>query len=173
MIVVASHCFTVVKSHELAYPLAVVLRQIFLNLTALFSYPVFFCFFHAHLNIVVHFPVFCRFFRFKSFHAMIYPFVAPIKTICSDPRVFSSGGVCQGSHRLLQSLLCWRWSSSSLFIMMRCSNFPPIIAWKVSNTLGSFSFSHTLDWYLYTVAYNSQKILHLLRRYTSKCSLYS
>ena len=88
MIVVASHCFTVVKSHELAYPLAVVLRQIFLNLTALFSYPVFFCFFHAHLNIVVHFPIFCRFFRFKSFLSQFSPFVAQIDNFCSDQGFF-------------------------------------------------------------------------------------
>ena len=31
-------------------------------------------------------------------------------------------------------------SVSSLLMMVRGANFPPIIAWKVSNTLGSFSF---------------------------------
>ena len=31
-------------------------------------------------------------------------------------------------------------SVSSLIMMVRGVNFPPIIAWKVSNTLGSFSF---------------------------------
>ena len=45
---------TVVKS--LVCPLTVVLLQIFFNLTSLFSYPVFFCLFHAPLN--VHFLVF-------------------------------------------------------------------------------------------------------------------
>ena len=31
-------------------------------------------------------------------------------------------------------------SISSLFIMVRSRNFPPILVWKVSDTLGSFSF---------------------------------
>ena len=34
-------------------------------------------------------------------------------------------------------------SVSSLFMMMTGANFPSIIAWKVSNTLGSFSFSRS------------------------------
>ena len=34
-------------------------------------------------------------------------------------------------------------SVSSLFMMVRGANFPPIIAWKVSKTLGSFSFSRS------------------------------
>ena len=32
---------------------------------------------------------------------------------------------------------------TSLFMMLRRANVSPIIAWKVSNTLGSFSFSRT------------------------------
>ena len=52
--------------HELVCPLTVVLPQIFFNLTTLFSYPVFFCLFHAPLDVVVHLPVFLRSFRFKS-----------------------------------------------------------------------------------------------------------
>ena len=34
-------------------------------------------------------------------------------------------------------------SVSSLFMMLRGANFLPITAWKVSNTLGSFSFSRS------------------------------
>ena len=34
-------------------------------------------------------------------------------------------------------------SVSSLLMMVRGANLPPIIAWKVSNTLGSFSFSRS------------------------------
>ena len=34
-------------------------------------------------------------------------------------------------------------SVSSLSMMVRGANFPPIIAWKVSNTLGSFRFSRS------------------------------
>ena len=50
---------------------------------------------------------------------------------------------------LLQSLLCWRWWSLNLclslrwFMMVRGANLPPIIAWKVSNTLRAFSFSRS------------------------------
>ena len=43
--------------HELVCPLTVVL-QIFFNLTTLFPYPVLFSFFHASLDVVVHFLVF-------------------------------------------------------------------------------------------------------------------
>ena len=34
-------------------------------------------------------------------------------------------------------------SVSSLFMIVRGANFPPIIAWKVYNTSGSFSFSRS------------------------------
>ena len=34
-------------------------------------------------------------------------------------------------------------SVSSLLVIVRGANLPPIIAWKVSNTLGSFSFSRS------------------------------
>ena len=44
--------------HELVCPLTVVLPQTFFSLTTLFPYPVFFCLFHAPLEVVVHFLVF-------------------------------------------------------------------------------------------------------------------
>ena len=50
--------------HELICPLTVVLPQIFFNHTTLFSYPVFLRLFHAPLDVVVHFLVFLRSFRF-------------------------------------------------------------------------------------------------------------
>ena len=53
--------------HELVCPLTVVLPQIFFSVTTLFSFPVFFCLFHASLDVVVHFPVFLRSYRFKLF----------------------------------------------------------------------------------------------------------
>ena len=53
--------------HKLLWPFSVVLPQNFFNLTTLFSYPVFFCLFHARFDAVVHFLVFLRSFRFKSF----------------------------------------------------------------------------------------------------------
>ena len=96
--------------HELVCPLTVVPPQIFFNLTTLFSYPVFFCFFHAPLDVAVHFPVCLRSFRFKSLFSPFSPSVALIKNFCSDPDFFSDD-VCLGSHWLFQSLLWWRWWS--------------------------------------------------------------
>ena len=90
---------------ELVYPLTVVLLLIFLNLTTLFSYPVFSCLFHVPLVIVGHFLVFLRSFRFKSFLSRFSPFVAQITNIQQRPRVFSSDDICQWSHWLFQSLL--------------------------------------------------------------------
>ena len=65
--VVAFPCFTVVKFfHKLICTLTVVLAQIFFSLTTLFSYPIFFCLFHAPLDVVVRFLVFLRSFKFES-----------------------------------------------------------------------------------------------------------
>ena len=106
--------------HELVCPLTVVLPQIFFNLTTLFSFPVLFCLFHAPLGVVVHFLVFLRSLRFKSFRSQFSPFVAQIKNFCSDPEFFSSDDVCQGSHWLFQSILCWRWWSWNPGLCLRC-----------------------------------------------------
>ena len=129
--------------YELVCPLTVVLPQIFFNLTALFSYPVFFCLFHAPLDVVVHFLVFLRSFRFESFLPLFSPFVTQIKNFCSDPDFFFSDDVYQGISvtALLKVVIIESMSVSSLLMMLRGANPPPIIAWKVSNTLGSFSFS--------------------------------
>ena len=62
--------------HQLACPLIVVLPQIFLNPTTLFSYPFFFSLFHAPLDVVVHFFVFVRSSKLKSFLSQFSPFVA-------------------------------------------------------------------------------------------------
>ena len=67
-------------------PLTVVLSQIFFYLTQLFSYPV--SFFHASVNVVVHFLVFLRSFWFESVLSQFSPFVAQIKNFCSDPGFF-------------------------------------------------------------------------------------
>ena len=69
-------------------PLTIVLSQMFFNLTTLFSFPVLFCLFHAPLGVVVHFLVFLRSLRFKSFRSQFSPFVAQIKNFCSDPGLF-------------------------------------------------------------------------------------
>ena len=44
---------------------------------------------------------------------------------------------------VLKMVIIESMSVSSLFIMVRGANSPIIIAWKVSNTLGSFSFSRS------------------------------
>ena len=74
--------------HQLVCPLTVVLPQIFLNLTALFSYLVFLSLFHAPLDVVVHFLAFLSSFRLESFLSQFSPFVAQIKYFCSDPGFF-------------------------------------------------------------------------------------
>ena len=71
--------------HDLVCPLTVVLPQIFFSLTTLFSYSVFFCLFHAPLDVAVHFLVFLKSFRFESFRSQLSPFFAQIKNFCSGP----------------------------------------------------------------------------------------
>ena len=54
----------------------------------MFSYPVFFSLFLAPLDVVVHFLVFLRSFRLRSFLSQFSPFVAHIKNFCSNPGFF-------------------------------------------------------------------------------------
>ena len=70
---------------DLVCPLTVIVPQIFFNLTTLFSYSVFFCIFHAPLDVVGPFHVFLRSFRFESFRSHLSPFVSQIKNFCSGP----------------------------------------------------------------------------------------
>ena len=100
-----------------------VLPQIFFNLTTLFSYPVFFSLFHAPLD------------RLKYFLPQFSPFVAQIKNSSSDLDFFLltvfaknltgcfSHCCVEGGDRCIYV--------SSLLMMVRGANFPPIIAWKV------------------------------------------
>ena len=84
------------------------------------------------------FLVFLRFFRIKFVLSYISPFVAWIKNSCSDPGVFllmMFANDLTGCFMTIESV-----SASSLFMMVIGVNFPLIIAWKVSNTVGSFSF---------------------------------
>ena len=67
------HCGQVFN--ELVCPLIAGLPQIFFNLTTLFSYSGFFRLFHALLDVVVHFLVFLRSFRFESFLSQSLPSV--------------------------------------------------------------------------------------------------
>ena len=62
---------------KLVCPLTVVLPQIFSNLTTQYSYPVFFCLFHAPLEVVVHFVVFLLDLSFQLYMVTnhIIPFI--------------------------------------------------------------------------------------------------
>ena len=70
---------------QLVRLLTVVLSQILLILTTMFSYPVFFSLLHARLDGVVHFLVFLSSFRLKSFLSHFSPFVAQTKNLYSKP----------------------------------------------------------------------------------------
>ena len=128
-----------VKSYELVYPLTVD--------TTLFSYTVFFCLFHAPLDVAVHFLVFLRSFRFESFLSQFSPsHRSRISAVTqgflfwqSLPRISLAVSVTA----LLKVVIIQSMSAFSLFMMVRSANFLPIIAWQISNTLGSFSFSRS------------------------------
>ena len=109
---------------ELVCPLTVVLPKIFSNLTALFSYPVFFCLFHASLDVVVHFPVVRRFFRFNSFLSQFSPSAAQIKNFCSDPgffllTMFAKDSLAVLVTAVLKVVIIKYRSVSSLFMTVR------------------------------------------------------
>ena len=118
--------------HELVCRLIVVLSQSFFNLTTLFYYPVFFCPSHAPLDVVVHFLVILRFFRFESVLSQFYPFVTD-QEFLQCPRIFF---VCRCLPRIslavsvtavLKVVIIESMSISSLFMMARVANFQPII----------------------------------------------
>ena len=121
--VVAFPCFSVIKPFTSWYGLLLLFFLRFSSIS-LQSSPIqfSFAFFHVSLDVVVHFLVFLRSFRLESFLSQFPPFVAHIKNVCSD-RCFclSSDDVCQGSHWLFQSLLCWRWWSLNLCLYLRYS----------------------------------------------------
>ena len=99
------HCGQVF--YQFVCPLTVVLLQIFFNLTTLFPYPVLYSLFHASLDVVVHFLVFCSSFRLESFLSQFSPFVAQIKNFCSDPgfsllTMFAKGLTGCLSHRCVE-----------------------------------------------------------------------
>ena len=131
--------------HVLVCCLTVVLPKIFFTLPTPFPCPVFFSLFHAPVDVVVHFLVFLRSFRFKSFLSQFSPFVTQIKNLCSLTGFclltmiakdltgcFNQCRVDGGDH----------WIQVCVFIVHdgeRCK-LPTCNSWKVSNTLGSFSF---------------------------------
>ena len=118
--------------HQFVCPLTVVLPQIFFNLTTLFSL------FHAPLDVVVHFLVFRSSFRLGSFLSQFSPFVAQIKNFCSDPgcffwRCLPKISLAVSITAVLKVVIIESMSVSSLLMMVRGANLPPIMAWKPSN----------------------------------------
>ena len=88
--------------HELVRPLTVVLPQIFFNLTTLFSYPVFFCLFHAPLMLLFTSLYFSDPSGSNLFFAS--SLLSSLRSrIYAVTHVFSSSSfddVCQGPHWL-------------------------------------------------------------------------
>ena len=123
--------------HQLVCLLTVVLPQIFFNLTTLFSYPVFFRLFHAPLDVVVHFLVFLRSFKLKSFLSQFSPFVAQIKNTCSDPGIFLLTMFCQGSHSLFRvKFTCPAfWISEHLFCFLKLDLPAPPFRVQLTNSI--------------------------------------
>ena len=82
-----------------------------------------------------------------------------IPSICSTDQVYlqwsrvsSSYNICQkislavSVTAVFKVVIIESMSESSLFMMVRGANVPPIVAWKVSKTLGSFIFSSS-NWF--------------------------
>ena len=95
----------------------------------------------------VHFLIFLRFSKFESSFLQFSPFVAQIKNFCSDPGFFPLTMFVKdltGCFNHCCSEGGNHWIHVCILLMMvRGVNFPPIIAWKDSRTLGSFSFSRS------------------------------
>ena len=132
--------------HELVCSLTVALPQIFFNVTTLFSYPVFFCRVQAPLDVFVHFLVFIsQVLQIRIFSFSVLSFCRTYQEILQCPRVLFFWrclpriSLAVWVTAVLKVVIIESMSISSLYIMVRGANFPPIIAWKVSNTLGSFS----------------------------------
>ena len=109
---------------------------------------VFFSLFHAPLDVVVHCLVFLRSFRLKSFLSQFSPLVAKIKNFCSDPGFFLLTMFAKDLTGCL-SHCCVEGGDHWIYVCIfvahdgeRCKP-PAYHSWKVSNTLGSFSFSRS------------------------------
>ena len=86
---------------------------------------------------------------FKSFLTHFSPYVVQIKNFCSNPgffffrRCLPRISLAVSITAVLKVVIIEYRSVYPLSMMVRGANFPPIIAWNVSNTLGSFSFSRS------------------------------
>ena len=129
------------------FPLTVVLPQIFFNLTTLFFYTVFFCLFSVPLMlsfISLYFsdPSGSNLFLLSSLLLSHRSRISAVTQVFSFFLLMIIAKDLTGcfSYCCVEDMIIESMSASSLFMMVRGANFPPTIAWKVSNTLGSFSF---------------------------------
>ena len=143
--------------HKLVCLLTVVRLHTFFNFTKLFSYRVFFCLFHAPLDVVVHFLVFLRSCRFESFLPQFSPFCRTDQEFLQWPRVFFFGrrlpriSLAVSITAVLKVVITESMSVSSLLMMVRGANFPPIVDWKGSTHWGLSAF-WCQTWVLYLLA---------------------
>ena len=146
-------------SHELVYPVTVVLREVCFGLITLFSYPVFFCLFQAPLDVAVHVVVFLRSFRFESFPSQFSSFVAQIKNFRSDPVFFFFWRFLPMISLAVSVTAGWRLWSLNLclylhfFMIVTGANFPPVIAWRVFPTHWNLSGFRGQTWILCVLAF--------------------
>ena len=128
-ITAAFPCFIVVKSFTSLYILLFFHRCFQSHYTVLLSS--LFRLFHAPPDVVFHFLAFLRSFRFESFLSQFSSFVAQIKNFCSYPRYFLLTmlpriSLAASVTAVLKVMIIESMSESSLFMMLRGANFPPI-----------------------------------------------
>ena len=144
--------------HQLVCPLTDVPPQIFFSLATLFSYPVFFSLFRASLGVVVHFFVFLRSIRFNFFLSQFSPLVAQIKTLCSDPgfffwRCLPRISLAVSVTAVLTVVITESMSVSSLLMVVRGANLPPITAFFYIFINYDISWTEAIRKYKRTHAY--------------------
>ena len=105
--------------HKLVCPLTVVAPQIFFNLTALFSNLVFFCLLTHLLMLLFTILYFSDPSGLNLFSVL--SFCHTDQEFLQWPRGFSSDNVCQGSHWLFQTQLCWRCWLLNPCLYLHCS----------------------------------------------------
>ena len=122
-IVVAFLCFTVIKSFISWYAL---LLLFFLRFFVQSHYTILLSRFLLPFSCTAwccyhYFPCISQIFQVWLFTLSVLSFCLTNQEFLRWPRLFSSDGVCQVSHWLFQSLLCWRWWSSNPCLHLHCS----------------------------------------------------
>ena len=105
----------------------------------------FFCLFYAHVDAVVHFLVFSQILQVQTFLFSVLSFCCSNQEFLQWSSFLSCAKDLTGcfSHYRVEGGDHWIHVCIFNFMMVRGANFLPIIAGKVSNTLGSFGFSRS------------------------------